>query len=246
MSRRRRRSSTGNVRRLPRLLLRWLSWLSLGWLTLTLLVILLLRFVNPPVWSWMLQRAIDPPSGYPAHYIHEWRPLDQIAPTMLLAVIAAEDQRFPKHYGLDLEAINDSVQDALDGKALRGASTLTQQTAKNLFLWEGRNWFRKGLEAGLALLLETLWSKERILEVYLNIVEFGPGIYGVEAASEYWFQRSSATLSTRQAARLAAVLPNPWHYRANPPSPYVAERAHWIEQQMKQLGYAWLLPVTGR
>ena len=234
-----------NLHRLPRLLARGLSWLLLGWLGLTLLVVLLLRFVDPPVWSWMILRALDPPAGYPAHYYHEWRDLKQIAPAMLLAVVASEDQRFPQHHGLDLQAINDSVQDALDGKALRGASTLTQQTAKNLFLWEGRNWFRKGLEAGLALLLELMWSKHRILEVYLNIVEFGPGVYGVEAASEYWYQRSAAGLTTRQAARLAAVLPNPWRYRPNPPSPYVVERSRWIEQQMRQLGDAWLQPVVG-
>jgi monofunctional biosynthetic peptidoglycan transglycosylase len=226
------------------LLAKWLLWLVFGWLTLTLLVILLLRFVDPPVWSWMVLRALDPPHNYPEHSYHEWRELDQIAPAMLLAVVAAEDQRFPLHHGIDFAAINDSLGDAVAGKGLRGASTLTQQTAKNLFLWEGRNWFRKGLEAGLALLLELLWGKERILEVYLNIVEFGPGVYGVEAASEYWFQRSSATLTPRQAARLAAVLPNPWRYRAEPPSPYVVERSRWIERQMKQLGYAWLIPVT--
>jgi monofunctional biosynthetic peptidoglycan transglycosylase len=221
-------------------------WLCIGWFGLTLLVILLFRFVDPPVWSWMILRALDPPAGYPTHYIHGWRDLEEIAPTMALAVVAAEDQRFPQHYGLDFTAINHSLQDALDGKGLRGASTLTQQTAKNLFLWEGRNWFRKGLEAGLALLLELIWGKQRILEVYLNIVEFGPGIYGVEAASEYWYQRSATTLTTRQAARLAAVLPNPWRYRPAPPSAYVVERSRWIEQQMRQLGDAWLNPVYGR
>ncbi len=242
---RRRRPPARRSRPLPTLLLTWLLRLTLGWLTLTLLVVLLLRYVNPPVWSWMILRALDPPRKYPEQAYHEWRELDQIAPAMLLAVVAGEDQRFPLHHGIDFTAINDSLEDALAGKGLRGASTLTQQTAKNLFLWEGRNWFRKGLEAGLALLLELLWSKQRILEVYLNIVEFGPGVYGVEAASEYWFQRSSATLTSRQAARLAAVLPNPWRYRAEPPSPYVIERARWIERQMKQLGYAWLIPVTG-
>lgn len=231
---------------LSRRLGRGLLWLFLGWLGLTLLVLLMLRFVDPPVWSWMILRALDPPAGYPAHYYHAWRDLEQIAPAMALAVVAAEDQRFPRHYGLDFEAINDSVQDALDGKGLRGASTLTQQTVKNLFLWEGRNWLRKGLEGALAPLLELVWGKRRILEVYLNIVEFGPGVYGVEAASEYWYQRSAASLTSRQAARLAAVLPNPWRYRPNPPSPYVVERSRWIEQQMRQLGNAWLAPVLGR
>jgi monofunctional biosynthetic peptidoglycan transglycosylase len=165
---------------------------------------------------------------------------------MLLAVVAAEDQRFPLHHGLDLRAIHDSLQDALDGEGLRGASTLTQQTVKNLFLWEGRSWLRKGLEAGLALLLELLWDKRRILEVYLNIIEFGPGIYGVEAASVHWYQRSADSLTTSQAAHLAAVLPNPWRYRPVSASAFVEERAQWIEQQMQQLGHGWLQPVVGR
>ncbi|MES9980871.1 MAG: transglycosylase domain-containing protein, partial [Candidatus Thiodiazotropha sp. 6PLUC5] len=127
---------------------------------------------------------------------------------------------------------------------LRGASTLTQQTVKNLFLWPQRDWIRKALEVALALMLELLWDKQRILEVYLNIVEFGPGVFGIGAASEYWFQTTADRLTEQQAARLAAVLPNPWRYQANPPTPYVAERSHWVESQMKQLGYAWLTPIT--
>ncbi|PVV24970.1 MAG: monofunctional biosynthetic peptidoglycan transglycosylase, partial [gamma proteobacterium symbiont of Ctena orbiculata] len=131
------------------------------------------------------------------------------------------------------------------GRTLRGASTLTQQTVKNLFLWQRRDWSRKLLEGGLAFLLELMWNKERILEVYLNIVEFGPGVYGVAAASEYWYQLPLDRLTVNQMARLAALLPNPWHYRAEPPTPYIIERAGWIEQQMDQLGYVWLIPVTG-
>ena len=157
----------------------------MGWLSLSLLVILVLRYVDPPIWAWLIQRELNPPENYPEKRYHNWRELNQIAPAMLLAVVAAEDQRFPLHHGIDFNAINDSLQEAVAGRGLRGASTLTQQTAKNLFLWQGRNWFRKGLEAGLALLLELVLSKQRILEVYLNIVEFGPGVYGVEAASRY-------------------------------------------------------------
>jgi len=240
------RSPTRRTQSLVGLLTKWLLLLTMGWLSLSLLVILVLRYVDPPVWSWQIQRELNPPDNYPEHRYHDWRKLNQIAPAMLLAVVAAEDQRFPLHPGIDFNAINDSLQEAAAGRGLRGASTLTQQTAKNLFLWQGRDWFRKGLEAGLALLLELVWGKQRILEVYLNIVEFGPGVYGVEAGSMYWFQRSAENLTPRQAASLAAVLPNPWRYRAEPPSPYVADRARWIETQMMQLGNAWLIPVTGR
>lgn len=217
----------------------------LGWLALTLVFILLFRYIDPPLWSWMIQRELNPPAGYPDNHHHQWLDLSQISPSMQLAVVAAEDQRFPLHHGLDFKAILESLQAAKNNKGLRGASTLTQQTAKNLFLWEGRDWSRKILEAGLALLLELTWDKQRILEVYLNIVEFGPGIYGIGAASEYWYHHSADQLSPGQAARLAAILPNPWHYKAAPPTPYVAQRARWIEQQMKQLGYVWLKPVTG-
>ncbi|MEJ2610824.1 MAG: monofunctional biosynthetic peptidoglycan transglycosylase [Candidatus Thiodiazotropha sp.] len=206
-------------------------------------VVLLLRFVDPPTWSWKLQREFNPPAGYPKQPRHHWLELDQIAPAVLLAVIASEDQRFPNHHGIDFDAIYKAVEGAVRGRRLRGASTLTQQTAKNLFLWSRRDFSRKFMEVGLALLLELIWDKHRILEVYLNIVEFGPGIYGIEAASEYWYHQSADSITERQAARLAAVLPSPWKYRAEPATPYVAERARWIEQQMDQLGYAWLAPM---
>jgi monofunctional biosynthetic peptidoglycan transglycosylase len=215
----------------------------LGVLLLVITTIIVLRFVDPPVWSWKIQRQISPPATYPVNPIHQWVELELIAPSVQLAVVAAEDQRFPYHYGLDPEAIVNALQEADRGKRLRGASTLTQQTAKNLFLWPNRDFARKFLEVGIALLLELIWDKHRILEVYLNIAEFGPGVYGVGAASEYWFQMPVDQLSGRQAARLAAVLPNPWRYRAHPPTPYVAERSRWIEQQMRQLGYAWLSPA---
>ncbi|MET0044202.1 MAG: monofunctional biosynthetic peptidoglycan transglycosylase, partial [Candidatus Thiodiazotropha sp. 6PLUC3] len=218
--------------------------LLFGLVLLMVCVILLLRFFDPPIWSWKLQRDLNPPSAYPAQIHHRWLNLSQIAPTVQLAVIASEDQRFPYHHGLDMEAIVDALEEADRGKRLRGASTLTQQTVKNLFLWPQRDWIRKALEVALALMLELLWDKQRILEVYLNIVEFGPGVFGIGAASEYWFQTTADRLTEQQAARLAAVLPNPWRYQANPPTPYVAERSHWVESQMKQLGYAWLTPIT--
>ncbi|MBV1787254.1 monofunctional biosynthetic peptidoglycan transglycosylase [Marinobacterium sp. D7] len=221
----------------------WCLWLLLGGFGALLSLLLILRFVDPPIWSWQLHRLLNPPEGYPAEVRHQWRALDKIPRSVQLAVIASEDQRFPLHAGVDTRAISQALEDAMAGDRLRGASTLTQQTAKNLLLWPGRDWLRKGLELPLALLLELMWGKERILEVYLNIVEFGPGVYGVAAASEYWFKRPLSQLTPSQAARLAAILPNPWQYRAEPPGRYVLERSHWIERQMMQLGVAWLSPL---
>jgi len=226
-------------------LLKSFVWLFVVGFALLFATILSLRFLDPPTWAWKVQRELNPPAGYPAASRHQWRNIARIPPAMQLAVVAAEDQNFPHHPGVDLGAIQQALSEAESGKALRGASTLTQQTVKNLFLWPRQDWSRKLLEGGLALLLELLWDKRRVLEVYLNIVEFGPGIYGVGAASEYWYQRPVDQLSIDQAARLAAILPNPWRYRAEPPSPYVAERAVWIERQMRRLGYGWLRPVTG-
>jgi monofunctional glycosyltransferase len=230
-------------RRILRSLYRGVLRLLGGFFLLLVLTILMLRFVDPPLWSWRIHRAIDPPANYPQQSRHQWVSLERMPPALLLAVVASEDQRFPLHHGIDLEAIHRALQAAERGKPLRGASTLTQQTAKNLFLWSDRAFSRKFLELGLALLLELLWDKHRILEVYLNIVEFGPGVYGAGAASEYWFHRPVERISSVQAARLAAILPNPWRYQAQPPTPYVQERSHWIVQQMQQLGYAWLDPV---
>jgi monofunctional glycosyltransferase len=225
-----------------------LKWIGVSFAAMFLLLvvtILVLRFVDPPTWSLKVQRELDPPAGYPAVVRHQWCDIDRIPPAVQLAVIASEDQNFPHHHGIDLDAIQKAIGEAEDGRGLRGASTITQQTVKNLFLWPQKGWSRKVIEGGLALLLELLWDKQRILEVYLNIVEFGPGVYGVSAASQYWYRRPLDRLSVDQAARLAAILPNPWRYRAEPPTPFVAERAAWIEKQMEKLGYVWLIPVTG-
>ncbi len=192
--------------------LRALAWLVLGAL------------------AWVaLWGAVDPPGGpYMAAewwrrggLEHEWRDLDRISPHLARAVIAAEDARFCDHWGIDLAAVREAVA---EGGRLRGASTITQQLAKNLFLWQGRSWLRKGLEAGFALLLEALWSKRRILEVYLNVVEFGRGVFGAEAAARHWFARPAAGLTLEQAARLAAILPDPQHRDPRRTTPYMARR----------------------
>lgn len=221
-------------------LLRWLGWGLAGAVSLMLLVILLFRFVNPPTSAFMLGYQL---SDSERALSHQWVPLSEISPAMPLAVVASEDQRFPYHAGVDFKAIGQALSEYRAGEGLRGASTITQQTAKNLFLWNGRSFVRKAIEAVLALGLDALWPKERVLEVYLNIAEFGPGIYGVEAASQAYFGHSAQALSGYRSALLAAVLPNPKVLNARAPTPYVRERVAWIRTQMAQLGGQYLNDV---
>lgn len=198
--------------------------------------ILLFSFLPVPFSAVMVERQVSAwltgDFGYVAH--SDWVPMSEISSPMALAVMAAEDQKFPEHWGFDVDAIQ-SVLDK-DGGKMRGASTLSQQTAKNLFLWDGRSWVRKGLEAGLTVGIETVWTKRRILTVYLNIVEFGDGVFGVEQASQHFFHKPASRLTASQAALLAAVLPNPHLYKVNAPSAYVLRRQQWILRQMSQLG----------
>ncbi|MDE5205283.1 monofunctional biosynthetic peptidoglycan transglycosylase [Citrobacter amalonaticus] len=173
--------------------------------------------------------------GYVAH--SDWVSMDEISPWMGLAVIAAEDQTFPDHWGFDVAAIEKALShNERHESRIRGASTLSQQTVKNLFLWDGRSWLRKGLEAGLTVGVETVWSKKRILTVYLNIAEFGDGVFGVEAAAQRYFNKPASRLTQSEAALLAAVLPNPLRFKAAAPSGYVRSRQAWILRQMRQLG----------
>lgn len=164
-----------------------------------------------------------------------WTDWERISPDVALAVIAAEDQRFPDHVGFDLDSLRDAWQKARGGGSLRGASTISQQVSKNLFLWPGRSFIRKGLEAYLTVELELVWSKRRILEVYLNIAEFGEGVFGIGAASERFFAKAPAAITEEEAALLAAVLPNPSILRVDRPSAYVRERQSWIRRQMTRL-----------
>jgi len=170
------------------------------------------------------------------HQDYQWVPLQQISPFVALAVVAAEDQKFPGHFGFDVESIKQAVAQHTDGGQLRGASTITQQVAKNLFLWQGRSYLRKGLEAWMTLLLELIWPKQRILEVYLNIAEMGPHTFGAQAAARAFFSKSAAELDREQAAVLAAVLPNPLKMQAERPSAYVLGRRNDILRQMQALG----------
>lgn len=194
---------------------------------LPLPLVLMLRDVPPPVTSFMLQSEVRP-----VHY--EWVPADEIAETARKAVVASEDQKFWQHRGFDLEAMEQAYRENQRRGRRRGASTISQQTAKNLFLWPGGGYLRKGIEAYLTVLIEWCWPKARILEVYLNIAEFGPGIYGVEAAAQRYFGKPASRLSAEEAARLAAVLPNPRRWSAARPGPYVMARSAWI---LRQMGY---------
>lgn len=205
--------------------------------------VLLLRWVDPPTSAFMLARQLEAWRGDEAGFQlrYQWRDWAQISPQLPIALVAAEDQKFPQHRGFDLDAIDRALSHNQRGGRVRGASTISQQVAKNLFLWRERSWLRKGLEVWFTVLIEALWSKQRILEVYANIAEFGDGIYGAEAAAQAFFRKPAARLTARESALLAAVLPNPRRYRAEQPGPYVRQRAVWIERQVRQLGGpAWL------
>lgn len=200
---------------------------------------LLFRFVPPPITGLMTERYAEAQLSRTQknkiyyHRLYYWMPLKKIAPVMGLAVMTAEDQNFQEHFGFDWDAIAKAIAHNQKSRRIKGASTISQQTAKNLFLWSDRSWLRKGLEVYFTLLIETLWPKQRILEMYLNIIEFGPGVYGVEAASRFYFQKPAAQLNSSEAALLAAVLPNPRLYHADNPSAYVRERQDWILRHMK-------------
>jgi monofunctional glycosyltransferase len=230
----------GRRRRPLRRILRAAGLALAALLAFTVLVVLLLRWVNPPYSMYMFSEAAGPlaPSLRP-----RWQSVRELPVHVPLAVIAAEDQRFPIHWGFDWQSIQQAVNEYRDGRRLRGASTISQQTAKNLFLWHGRSLLRKTLEAGFTVAIETLWPKARILEVYLNLAEWGPGVFGIEAAARYHFGIPARQLSREQAALLAAVLPNPKVYSPTRPSDTVRNRARWIERQMSQLGTGWLEPL---
>lgn len=225
-------------RRWLRRLGKWFLWTAAAGVAGSFLLVLLLRWINPVTSAVMVEDRLAAAFTGDGKFVfrHEWVPLASISPQMRVAVIASEDQKFPYHWGFDFDEIQNAIDEAEDGKRVRGASTISQQVAKNLFLWQGHSFVRKGLEAWFTLLLEALWPKERILEVYLNIAEFGRGIYGVGAASKAFFHTPVARLNRYQAALLAAVLPNPRRFRADAPSNYVLRRRDWIADQMESLG----------
>lgn len=206
----------------------------LAFFILSILWVLIYKWIDVPGTPLMGIRHFQ--SENEASIKHQWVPLKDISKNLQLAIICSEDQRFIIHNGFDTEAIQKAISEHKAGKRLRGASTISQQTAKNVFLWPKRSWIRKGLESYFTFLIETFWSKERILEIYLNSIEMGDEIFGAEAAAKFWFNKSSKDLNAHEAAAIAAILPNPRKYLAAPPSMYVQKRKEWILQQMRNYG----------
>ncbi len=225
-------------RSLSRRVAAWTGKAVVAWLVVTIGLALLFRFVPPPATPLMLLRYVTADADA-RKLDYRWTPLKSISPQLALAVIAAEDQRFAVHYGFDPEQIRQALarREAGDGH-LRGASTISQQTAKNVFLWPSRTWVRKGFETYFTTLIEAVWSKERILEVYLNVAEMGPGIYGAEAASRHWYGKSALDLTREEAAGLAVILPNPRRWSPQAANGYTAQRRAWVLRQMENLGGA--------
>ncbi|MGF1565932.1 MAG: monofunctional biosynthetic peptidoglycan transglycosylase [Flavobacteriales bacterium] len=217
-------------RKLRRFVVRAVLWflgVSVAW-------VLLYRWVNPPITVLQIIQGTDDNKA--------WKSLDEISSELPLAVIASEDQRFLKHWGFDTNAIAAAMEKNKEGKKVVGASTISQQTAKNVFLWPSRTWVRKGLEAWFTLLIETLWPKERIMEVYLNVIEMGPQCFGAEAAAKKYFRKPAAKLSRSEAALIAAALPQPRKSNPGKPSGYLSKRGASIQKQMRNVGGVKILP----
>ena len=224
--------------RARRRLRRVLAFAVLGWVAITAGTVLLLRWLPPPTSSFILQNRYEAwRAGYGFYpYPYRWVDYSQIAPVMALAVVAAEDQNFREHHGIDLSGIRRAMRDNQYRDRPRGASTITQQTAKNLFLWRDQTLVRKAVELYFTGLLELLWPKGRILEVYLNVAQFGGSVFGVEAAAQTYFHKSADELTREQAALLAAVLPSPSMLHVDAPSDYLRQRQRWVLNQMTRLG----------
>ena len=218
------------MKRLYRFLLKLIFWffaLSIG-------LVVLYKYVPVAITPLMMIRYLE--NENKQAWKHNWVPLESISKNLQLAVICSEDQKFLNHNGFDVKAIEKAYENNSKGKRIKGGSTISQQTAKNVFLWPQRSWFRKGLETYFTFLIEKIWTKDRILEVYLNSIEMGNGVYGAEAASRYWFKKSALKLSKHEAAAIASILPNPRKYKANPASNYIQSRKNWIVNQMNYIG----------
>jgi len=224
---------TKNVAPWKTILKRWTVGIIVGFFGITLFWVLTLKFINPPITYLMIKRGFEwKATGKGFKIDKEWLSYDELSDNLKRAAIAGEDARFLSHSGFDTKAIREAIEKNREGKRLRGGSTISQQVAKNVFLWPGRSWLRKGLEAYFTFLIETFWSKKRILEIYLNVIEMGQGVYGAEAAAQYYFAKSAKSLSKKQAALIIAILPNPRKWDARRPSAYVNSRANNIVRYM--------------
>jgi monofunctional biosynthetic peptidoglycan transglycosylase len=214
-----------------------LSKVLLWFLMVTVLWVLVYRFVNPPITLLMIQRNMERSADDKSSKMEKtWVDFDDISDNMKRAAVSAEDQLFLKHIGFDVKAIEKAFATNKKGKKIKGGSTISQQTAKNVFLWPGRSWVRKGFEAYFTLLIEILWSKERILEVYLNVIEMGDGVYGAEAAAQEYFGKSCRKLTKSQSALIAACFPNPRRWTPRKPTQYIKHRQYLILRNMRRLG----------
>lgn len=214
-------------------LLKFIGKIILWFFLLSFLWVLLYKWAPVPATPLMAIRAFEQKNkGKDVIWKHDWKPISQISKNVQIAVICNEDQRFIQHNGFDFEGMEKAFKNNTSGKRIKGGSTISQQTAKNVFLWPGRTYIRKGFEAYFTFLIELLWSKERIMEVYLNSIEMGNGIYGVEAASQYWFKKSASKLTRDEAAALAVILPSPRRYKPKPASAYIQKRKNWTLRQM--------------
>jgi monofunctional biosynthetic peptidoglycan transglycosylase len=220
-----------------KLVLRFVKLFFILFIGITVLWVILYRFVNPPVTWLMLTRGFEQKSdGKPWKIDKQWRDFDDIADPMKRAAVAAEDQKFLDHFGFDFKAMEKAIDKNEHSHKLIGGSTISQQTAKNVFLWPGRSYVRKAFEAYFTLLIEIFWSKRRIMEVYLNVIEMGDGVYGVEAAAQTYYHKDAYDLTRQQAAAIASIFPDPLKWSPNNPSDYVKHRQYLILKNMRRLG----------
>lgn len=222
----------------PKTLFRWIGIVIGVFVIVTVIIVVILRWVNPPISSYMAQHVIVAwwNNKPPPRLRHQWIDYENMDWTIKVAAITSEDQRFAENFGFDFKQIQKAIEEAHSLKTIRGASTITQQTARNLFLWPAHSFFRKGIEAYFTVLLELLWPKTRILEVYLNIAQFGPNVYGVAAASRIYFNTTASHLSKYQSALMVTALPDPTDYSLVHPSSYMLQRRQWVLKYMNKLG----------
>jgi monofunctional biosynthetic peptidoglycan transglycosylase len=218
-------------------IVRWVWKAMLWFFGLSVLSVIIFKWVPIPFTPLMVTRIIEfKLDGNDAIYSHDWEPLENISPNLQKAVIASEDANFLNHSGFDFKAMQKAYKSNQKGKKLKGGSTISQQTAKNVFLWQGRSYIRKGLEAYFTVLIELIWGKERIMEVYLNSIEMGNGVYGAQEAARHWYSKKAIDLTQKEAAGIAAILPNPRKFKASNSSNYINKRKDRIMRSMRHIG----------